>query len=89
MNGHPLHDVFEATFAGEDLHESRVPQGSQQVQGNAASQIDPARRQNFQSKIPRLARKDRYEDFDGGPVQFTLISHVKPTFNYGFGAILG
>src|SRR6266404_3181384 len=59
VNRNALHQVFEASFSAEGLHESRFLQSVQQVQCDAASDIDSTSRENLQCKITGFAGKDR------------------------------
>ena len=52
MNRNADRQILEATFPGKGLHKPRVLERAQEVQGDAASLIDPTGCENFQRDCP-------------------------------------
>jgi len=89
MNGNAAHQIFKAPFVDEGLHEPRILQRLEQVQGNAASQIDSTSGEDFEGEIPGLSGKDRDQHFDRHPAQLARVVRVEGTFDNRFCMVFG
>src|SRR6267154_2444618 len=81
VNRNPVHQVFEASFSTKGLHESRFPQSGQQVQRDAASDIDSTSRENLQRKITGFTCQNRDKHFNRGSAQFAWVISINGGFN--------